>query len=345
MPVVSEARLRDLCQRIVLAMGAPQDIADVVTDVLVKADIKGVDSHGCRLLHQNYMRQLSNGMLTPTARAEIIRQDGATTIIEGNWGFGHPAGRLAARQAIASAREFGVGTASLIHVSHIARLGEYVEMIAEQNMLGMVACHAGNVTTPYGGMKRLFGTNPLALAVPRSGGKALVADFATSAKSVNKLMIYRQREQALPDGVILDKDGYATTDPNDYFDGGILLPTGGYKGYALNLFIEIIGGVMLGAGCSALTNKHPGNGALFVAMDIARWRPMDEFTAELEQLLAVTKAAPLAPGAAEILLPGELEDRAEAQRRRKGIPLDETTWKELRETALKLGMPASLFAK
>lgn len=344
MPVIAESHLRSICRAVVLAMGAPADIAEIVSDVLVKADLKGVDSHGCRLLHENYMPNMVNGRLFPAQRAEVMTQDGASTIMDGHWGFGHPAARLAAQHAIESAHQFGIGAASLVHVVHIARIGEYAEQIAAQNMLGIVLCHAGPVTTPYGGMKRMFGTNPLAMAVPRPGGRTLLADWATSAKSVNKLMIYRQRGQSLPNDVLLDKDGYPTNDPTSFFDGGTLLASGGYKGYALNLFIEIIGGLILGAGCGSLLNQHPGNGSLFIAMDIARWRSLDLFSDELEQLLAATKSVPLAPGADEVLLPGEMEERAEATRRRNGIPLDEIIWTELQETANTLHLPARLLA-
>jgi len=343
MHLIAEPRLRTICRSIVLAMGAPTDIADIVTDVLVKADLKGVDSHGCRLLHENYVRNMKAGRLIPAARAEIIEQNGATTIMDARWGFGHPPARAAAQHAVESARQFGIGAASVIHTVHIARLGEYAEQIAAQNMLGIVLCHAGPVTTPYGGMKRMFGTNPLAMAVPRPGGRTLLADWATSAKAVNKLMIYRQRGEKLADGVLLDKDGYPTNDPAAFFDGGFLLAMGGYKGYAINLFIEIIGGLILGAGCGSLLNQHPGNGSLFIAMDITRWRPLDAFSDELEQLLAATKSVPVAPGANEVLLPGELEERAEAERRRTGVPLDDVIWAELQQAAGALHLPASLF--
>ena len=345
MPVIAESHLRTICRTIVLAMGAPADIAEIVTDVLVKADLKGVDSHGCRLLHENYMRNVNAGRLLPGARAEVTAQDGATTIMDGRWGFGHPPARMAAQHAIEAARRLGIGAASLIHVVHIARLGEYAEQIAAQNMLGIIMCHAGPVTTPYGGMKRMFGTNPLAIAVPRPGGRTLLADWATSAKSVNKLMIYRQRGQELADDIVLDKNGHPTTDPAAFFDGGMLAAFGGYKGYALNLFIEIIGGLILGAGCGSLLDRHPGNGSLFIALDIARWRSPDAFSDELEQLLSATKSVPLAPGADEVLLPGEMEERAEAERRRNGIPLDDVIWTELQETAGALHLPATLFAQ
>ena len=344
MPLVTEARLRSLCQQILLAMQTPADIAEVVTDALVKADVKGVDSHGVRLLTM-YLCHVEAGTIVPTARAEITRQDGAVTLIEGHWGFGQVPARQAARLAVDAAKQYGIGAASLVHVQHIGRVGEYAEEMAKHGMLGIAVCNTSRTTTPHGGMLRMFGTNPLAMAVPRGNGDLLVADFATSAKSVNKLLIARQREEPLPEGVILDKNGYPTTDPNDFFAGGYLLPVGGYKGYALNLFIDIIGGLLVGAGCAALITKHPGNGALFVALDIARWRPLNEFTADVDALLAAIKAAPAAPGVEEVLLPGELEARAEEQRLRKGIPLDEETWEELHIVAQKVGLPAGVFGK
>jgi uncharacterized oxidoreductase len=344
MPIVTETRLRAICQQILLALHTPADIAETVARILVEADIKGVDSHGCRLLHM-YLRLIGSGAIVPGARPDVIQEEGAIVRLEGNWSFGQMAASLAAGRAIELARKHGIGAASLVHVQHIGRVGEYAEQIARAQMLGIVMCHASRVTTPYGGMQRVFGTNPIALAAPRQNGKVLAADFATSSKSVNRLMIYRQRAWPVPDDVILDKDGYATNDPDAFFDGGVLLPVGGYKGYALNLFIDIIGGILVGAGCASLIDKHPGNGTLLIALDIARWRSLDDFAGELEQLLAVVKSAKIAPEFEEVLLPGELEDRAEAQRRRKGIPIDQETWKQLHEVVDKVGLPASLLSK
>ena len=343
MPSISEARLRRICRSIILAMNTPEDIADVVTDVLVSADVKGVDSHGCRLLKM-YKRSVENGSIIPSARPEVMKQEGAIAQIEGHWGWGHVAARQAAGLAAASARTHGIGAASVVHVQHIGRVGEYSEIIARNGMLGIVTCNTGPTTTPYGGMSRTFGTNPIAMAAPRSNGKLLSVDFATSAKSVNKLQIARQHQQALPEGVILDKNGYATTDSNAFFDAGVLLPFGSYKGYAFNLFIDIIGGILVGAGCGAVLDTHPGNGTLCLALDIAHWRSPDDFANELEDLLARVKGAPVAPGFDEVLLPGELETRAEEQRKGKSIPLDQETWDELKETGKKLGVPDSLFA-
>lgn len=345
MPVMTEARMREIDTQILLAMHCPPDIAETVADVLVKADIKGVDSHGSRLLTM-YQRQVAAGNIIPSARPEIIRQDGAVTLIEGHWCFGHVAARLAADHAIASAKAYGIGAASLVHSLHIGRVGEYSEQVAQAGMLGIAMCNANRATTPLGGMERMLGTNPIAMAAPRRDGQLLSVDFATSAKSINKLQIYRQRDDPLPDGVILDKNGYPTTDPDDFFAGGVLLPVGGYKGYALNLFIDIIGGVMIGAGPGAMIDKsiHPGNGTLVLAIDISRWRSPDDFEDRLDTLLGIVKGVPLAPDYDEILLPGELEVRAEAQRRSTGIPLEEETWNELKAVALKVGLAESLFA-
>lgn len=344
MPIVAESRLRRICREILLAMQTPLDISDAVADILVTSNLRGVDSHGSRMLAAYLRYYKETGTIVPDARPEIIAEDGAVLRVEGNWGWGQAAARFSAGLTVETARKYGVGVTSLAHVQHIGRLGEYSEQIARQGMLAAVVCNANRATTPFGGFQRIFGTNPLALALQRKNGLILSADFATSARSINKIMLYRQREQPLPEGIILNKNGFPTTDPNAFFDGGVLLAAGAYKGYALSLFIDIIGGILTGAGCAALLDRHPGNGTLFIAMSIDRWRPQAEFQEELEQLLTIVKAAPLAPGFEEVLLPGELEDRAEAERRANGIPLDEESWGELREAAAKLGLPETIFA-
>ena len=148
MPVISEARLRDLCQQILLAMQTPPDLAEIVTDVLVKANIRGVDSHGCRLLKMYSERIEKDGVIVPGARPEVLRQDGAAVFIDGHRGFGHVAARLAAQHVVEIARQTSVATASIINVHHIGRVGEYAEYIAEHGMLGIVVCHANAATTP-----------------------------------------------------------------------------------------------------------------------------------------------------------------------------------------------------
>ena len=343
MPVVSEARLRDLCYRILIAMRTPPDIAETVTDVLVKADVRGMDSHGSRLLDM-YVTQLQEGRLDPAGRVEI-RQDGAIASLEGHWGFGHVGARLAAQLAVEAAQKYGIGAASLVHVLHIGRLGDYAEYIAEHGMIGMVMCNANRATTPFGATMRVFGTNPIALGIPRRDGKYLVSDFATSTKSINRLKIYIQHEDRLPEGIILDKDGYPTTDPHAFFAGGMLLPAGGYKGYALNMFVDIIGGALVGAGCASLLDVSPGNGTLIIAIDVGRWRPLHEFTDEVERLCGVIKGAPLAPESAEVLLPGELEVRATEQRRARGIPFDDQAWETLRRAWSRVGLPINEFTE
>ena len=344
MPVITQARMREIDEQILLAMHCPPDTAQLVADVLVTADIKGVDSHGSRLLAM-YQRNVAAGHIIPTARPDIIRQDGAVTLLDGHWCFGHVGARLAAAHAIASAKAYGIGAATLVNCLHIGRVGDYSEKVAEAGMLGIVMCNANRATTPLGGMERMLGTNPIALAAPRQDGQMLSVDFATSAKSINKMQLYRQRGKPLPEDVILDKNGYPTTDPNDFFAGGILLPVGGYKGYALNLFIDIIGGVLIGAGPGAMIDKsiHPGNGTLVLALDISRWRSTGDFEERLDTLLGIVKGVPLAPGYDEILLPGELEVRAETERRRTGIPFDDETWNEIKGVAQKVGAPESLF--
>ena len=343
MHLVSASHLKEICQSILLAVNTPASVAEGMADNLVNANIQAVDSHGCRLL-PGYIEGIASGLIVPAAEAEIVTQKGAITIMDGHWGFGQLAAARAARYAVESAREQGIGAAAVFHVYHIGRVGEFVEYIARQNMIGMAICNVQPNTTPFGGRARRFGTNPLAMAVPRRDGKILVSDFATSAKSGNKIVLTRQKGEQLAEGIILDKDGNPTTDVQDFLDGGAILPFGGYKGFAINMMIEIVAGLLVGAGSGAIKQPWRDSGSLIVALDIATFGSVADFEADVDALLDVTKATPTAPGVAEIMLPGEIESRETARRRIAGIPVDDDTWGQLCEKGLKLGLPPALFA-
>ena len=343
MHVISVLHLKEICERILLAVNTPPPIAKAMADNLVNANVQAVDSHGCRLL-PSYIERIVDGLIVPAAEAEIVTQKGAITIMDGHWGFGQIAAALAARHAVESARAQGIGAAAVFHVYHIGRVGEFVEYIARQSMVGIAICNVEPATVPFGGRKRRFGTNPLAIAVPRRDGKILLSDFATSAKSGNKIVLTSQKGEQLHQGIIIDRDGNPTTDVQDFLNGGAILPFGGYKGYAINMMIEILAGLLVGAGSGALKQPWRDSGSLIVALDIATFRSVVDFESDVDALLDVAKATPTAPGVEEILLPGEIESRETERRRLTGIPVDDEAWGQLCETGLKLGLPPELFA-
>jgi uncharacterized oxidoreductase len=190
---------------------------------------------------------------------------------------------------------------------------------------------------PYGGGGPVLGTNPIAYAVPAGARAPIVADFSTSTVAEGKVRLALQRGARLPGGWILDAAGRPSTEPGDLYAGGSLLPAGGHKGYAIGLLVEILGGILAGAGCASL-GTHPGNGLFLVVLDPAVWGDRDAFLAAVDRVIEAVEGVAPAEGVDRVRLPGEPETETEALRRRRGIPITEGTWQELAGAAASVGV-------
>jgi uncharacterized oxidoreductase len=185
----------------------------------------------------------------------------------------------------------------------------------------------------------MLGTNPIAIAAPRGAGEEpLVVDFATAGVAEGKLRVARANGLQVAPGLLLDASGHPSQEPQSFYDGGVLLPFGGHKGFGLSMMIELLGGALSGIGPSVNPNFHGGNGTLMIAMNVAAFSPFEHFRDEAEQLCAAIKASPPADGFAEVLLPGEPERRARALRSEQGILLADQTWQEITTLATELGV-------
>jgi len=345
MPTVSAERLEQICRSAVLAMGGSQAVADDMVASLLSANMEGMDSHGMIRMPQ-YLRLMDEGLINPKAETEVVRQDRAVTLLDGHWGFGQVGARVATRLAIKAAREHALGAAGIYHVLHVGRLKDYVLLVALQNMVGLAmasAGPAGGAVAPYRGARARFGTNPIAFAVPRRSGEPVTGDFATSVSAEGKLRLAVNTRHNVAEGTLIDKNGLPTNDPNDFYAGGALLPMAAHKGYLLNLMVEIVGGLLVGSGAAALTKTTPGNGFLIVAFDIEAFRPFGGFVDEMEELVTTVKSTKSAPGQPPVLLPGEPETIARAERSKSGIPVDDEAWSALKAMGVRLALPASLF--
>ena len=250
-----------------------------------------------------------------------------------------PAARLATETVIAFAAEYGTGAVTVQQCNHIGRVGEYVETITRSGMMGIVLCNAGPAVTPYGGRDRCLGTNPFAWAAPTADPeRPLLLDFATSMVAAGKLEVARAKRQQVAPGLIVDAQGHPSIAPDDFFAGGALLPFGAYKGYAMSVLVEILGGALSGAAPSCLPDYNSGNGTLMIAFNIATFQPLDRFVDQASRFAAAIKDSQPAPGFDEVLLPGDPETRARRLRATDGIPLPEQTWQELCDLADLLGL-------
>ncbi|AXB42885.1 Ldh family oxidoreductase [Amycolatopsis albispora] len=324
---VTVSELTRLATRILTAAGVSTSDAAAVADSLVRSNLLGHDSHGVRRL-PGYLRQIHSGQIDPRAVPEAERTRAGSVVVHGRRAFGQLAAHRAVRELRETTAHTGSGIATIRDCNHVGRLGEYVETLAEHDLVGLAFGNADPTVAPHGGAERRLGTNPLAWAVPRAQDEPpIVMDWATSGVAEGKLAVARERGERIPEGLVLDRHGRATTDPGDFYTGGMLLPFGGHKGYGLSVLIEIVGGLLSGTGIG--TGYRGGFGTVLLAFDVEAFLPRHEFRAHTERFCAELHDTANAEGHAEVLVPGEPEERTRRERERDGIPLSEAVWQEL----------------
>ena len=349
MPNFTEQQLNQIAADIFEAAGVPRDEAEIISELLVDANLAGHDSHGVLRIPQ-YIGLMESGQIQPGVPMEIERESASHALINGNWGFGHVIAKKAMSLAVQKAKSSTISAVSIYNCNHIGRLGSYPVMAADEGLLGMVMANAGGTAlyvAPFGGTDGRLATNPISIAAPTRDDYPILLDITSSVVAQGKIRVALNRGDSVPLGWLINSKGEPTTDPHD-LNGpppGALLALGGiaaHKGFALALMIDVLGGALSGAGCSGSGNTRLQNGVLMIAMDIAKFTPLDDFYTHVDELVAHVKSSPLAPGFDEILVPGEIEARREQQRAEEGIPLDDETWRQLQETAAALGISVAL---
>jgi LDH2 family malate/lactate/ureidoglycolate dehydrogenase len=338
MPEVSAHELHKLASDLLAAVGTGPEATQIVADSLINANLAGHDSHGVLRLPA-YVAAAQQGHLAPAASPGLVSTSGATAIVDACSGWGQPAMWIATQAAIDRAREHGLGAAVVHNCYHIGRVAPYVETVAEADMIGMAMANAAPAVAPYGGRARVLGTNPIAWAVPRARGLPPVAlDVATAGVAEGKLRVARARGLPVPAGNVVDRDGRPSVDPADFYAGGALLAFGGHKGSGFSLLAQFIGRGLAGMDPSSYDGPRGVNGPFILAIDIARFSDPEHFRAEVEaQCAAVTDCLP-AEGVDAVFLPGQPELMNRAVREREGVPVPETTWRELLDLAKALGV-------
>ena len=350
-------RLHKFTASVFEAVGTPTDIAKVVADHLVNADINGMASHGT--IHiPSYLGGIEKGNLKVDARPDTVRESKSTATVDGNRGFGHYTAWWAMDLAMRKAQETGMCAIGLRNVNHIGRLGTYTQQAVAEGYISLVTSGGGGPRSderprkpptdnvidrltfgssgapPYGGAKGALGSNPISFGFPSSDGKHFVADFATTMLSNSKVLIALLNGEKLPPGCFVDKHGNPSIDPADYYDGGAPLVFGGYKGYAFSLLTCLLGG--LGGGYNAQTG-HMG-GDFLIAIDVRAFQPLEAYERNVAAFLEGMRSVPPAPGFTEVLVPGDPERRSAETNRREGIPIHDEVIVELRKCGDELGV-------
>ena len=344
MPVAA-SRLAAFTSAAFQRVGVPRPDADLVADTLVEADLRGVHSHGVMRL-PIYVRRVQAGIVPAEATVTVTREGPAFAQVDGHDGLGQVVSVRAMDIAIAKARAAGVGFVGVSRSTHFGAAAYYAMRASAQGLIGVAVTNTIPLMPPEGGAAPVVGNNPIAYAIPAGRERPVVLDMATSIVAQGKIQRARGRGARVPLGWGVDHEGRPTDRPEAIMDGGMLLPAGGYKGFGLAVVFDLLCGPLTGAGWSSRVTgmalpKHAGPqhvGHFFMALDVAQFRPLDEFVGEVDEYVRTVHAIPRAAGVERVYVPGEIEfDFAEA-RRRDGIPLDDNIVADLRALARDLSL-------
>ena len=328
--------------------GMPSRDAALIADTLVQADLWGHQSHGV-LRTGWYLARLRSGAMKPITQPEFVSDSKAVAVIDGADGVGQVVTEFATREAIRRAKEHGVASIAVRNSNHFGTCMYYTRMAAEAGCIMMLATNGGPAIAPWGGMKKLIGTNPWSVSAPAGRHPTFMMDMANTGVARGKIYLARQRRESIPLGWALNAAGEPTTDAQEAIDG-IILPMAGHKGYAIASVVDMLSGVLSGSAfLSAVngpykTDLKSGAGHFITAYDIRAFMPLEEFNARMETFIAELKGVPLARGVDEVFYPGEMEARSDTRRRREGIELPDDTIRDLREIANSCGLAAELDA-
>jgi uncharacterized oxidoreductase len=348
MPTFTPDQLRELGRRLFTAAGCRDEDARVVAEHLVAANLAGHDSHGAMRIYE-YLRFLRADVFRADGEPRVVRDAGCAAVVDGGGALGPVGGSFAAALAIRKAREHGVGVVTLRNCAHLGRIGTYPLQAAQAGMLGLAFVNAGRLgyqIAPFGGIDGRLSTNPIAFAAPRRDADPILVDMTTSVVAEGKIRLAINQGRPVPEGWIIDAEGRPTTDPRALKADppGAILPLGGatagHKGYGLGFAVELLAGTLSGAGCAAGEREMKSNGLLLNVYRLDAFTDPETYYDELEALIRHVRGSRLAPGFAEILIPGEPEARARRRREAEGIPVDDGTWAQIVAEAALVGVDA-----
>ncbi len=351
MPKVAHVQidtLRSFMVDVFVKVGVPTDDAETCADVLIAADRQGIDSHGVSRLKPIYYDRIMAKQQHPTTNFDIVKEGPTTAVVDGHTGMGMIVGRKAMEMAIAKADKLGMGMVVARNSAHFGIAGYYAQMAVDAGMIGIVGTNARPSIPPTYGTENMLGTNPLTFGMPSDEAFPFMLDCATSIIQRGKVEVYAREGKKVPEGLVIGADGKFMTDPDqilrDLTQGtAALLPiggaaeTGGYKGYGYATVVEILSASLQGgAFLKALTGTNLGH--FFMAVDVEAFTDLPSFKKTTGDILRELRASRKMPGYDRIYTAGEKEYITWQERKKTGIPLNESLQKELRQLRDECGL-------
>jgi len=331
--LVNDKKLRTLVEDRLTEAGLNVSHAEIVADVLVHADLRGIRSHGV-IRTEHYVTRLKAGSLNadPTFSLKEVRSGSA--VLNADAGMGHVACCDAMDKAVDMAKQSGIAMVGVENGSHCGALSYFVLRAAEKDMIGMAITQTDKCVAPYGGAKPFFGTNPIAYGFPTKRHEPVVLDMATSNTAFGNILHAKEQGKSIPDDWGLDGDGAPTTDPDKV---EAMIPFGGYKGYGLALVIDVLTGVLMGAKYGPYITAMYGDydkprelASLMIAIDPSTFTSADAFKVQMDAMVDDLHSQPPGPGYEKVYVPGELQFKLEKANLVKGVPVLETIYNWLK---------------
>jgi LDH2 family malate/lactate/ureidoglycolate dehydrogenase len=344
--------LMDFVVRYMSKLGVSAEDAKIVGDVLICADIRGVESHGLHRLGSYYGNRISKGWIDPLTPFKIISETPSTALIDGGNGCGQVVSHKAMKLTIEKAKNSAIAAITVRNSNHYGIAGYYAMMALKEDMIGISLTNSQPLVAPTFGRTAVLGTNPIAMAAPSDKVYPYLLDMATSAVAYGKIQVYEKKHEHIPIGWGIDEQGLPTNDPSLIKPGGhgALLPLGGmditagYKGYGLAVLVEILCSVLSGGNYLTQVGgpgkpEPTGVSHFFMAINIEAFRPIIDFKKNMDDMISLLKQSPLAVGRDEIHVAGEKEFEYAAFNEIHGVPLIKPIVDDLIKEGEKIGVP------
>ena len=309
---------------IFLKMGMPPDEAEVASDVLVYADIRGIETHGVSNMLRNYVKSFGEGGINPTPNPKIVREMPAAATLDCDGGHGLVVGPMAMEMAIERAKVYGIGTITANNGRHFGAAAYHAAMAIDHDMIGLAMTSGGMSVVPVDGSKPMFGLNPIAIAIPTRHEAPFIFDASMSSVAGNKIVLAKRLGVPVAPGWITGADGVPITEESEVPENYFMLPSGGtrengsHKGSSLGIWVEIMCGLLGATGAGP--NREGGASHHFIAYNIEAFTDLDGFKDDMDTYMKEIRETPPIPRADRVLYAGLPEHEEEIERNENGIP-------------------------
>ena len=342
----TKAMLSEWSRNIFKRVGVSETDAAILTDSLIEANLRGVDTHGVTRMLPIYVKRIQAGGMNPKTKLEIVREKAGTALIDCHNSIGQVSANFAMDIAIKKAKDVGTSFVAIAHSNHSGAAAYWAMKALEHDMIGFSCVNAPAAVAPTGGRKPMLGTNPFAVAIPVGKEPPFVLDMATTTVALGRVDLFRRQNKALEPGWAFDSMGRATIDPTEAMKG-LLAPLSGYKGYGMAFAIDILSGILTGSnhgkhfpGFLAQNLETPSDiGGVFAAICIDSFIDLKEFNDTMEKACEEMRECDKVEGVDKIYIPGEIEHNVKADRLVNGIPLPDAIQADFERLGTELNVP------